>query len=150
MPKTQPGDLPAQDPVSLWTLFLNTRGRIMGHVESELDDCELPHVWFDVLHQLRQYGGKLRPTELAGLVMLSKSGLTRLVDRMAAAKLVTRDDCNDDGRGAYVSITKAGRAALTKALPRYRKALNAHFLNHLAPWEQRAFADILLKLNSPR
>ncbi len=150
MPKNQTGDLPAQDPLSLWMLFLNTRGRILGSVESDLSDCELPHVWFDVLHQLKQAGGKLRPTDLADLVMLSKSGLTRLIDRMAAAELVQRDDCRDDGRGAFVSITQSGRAILKKTLPRYRKALKSHFLNQLAPWEQRAFADILLKLNAPR
>ncbi len=139
----------SDNPLSLWMLFLNTRGSVLSSVQGKLDDCDLPHVWFDVLTQLKDAGGRSRPTELAQLVMLSKSGLTRLVDRMAKAGMVERDDCADDGRGAFVAITKDGRAALRKAVPKYRRAVKAEFLDRLAPWEQRAFADILLKLNAP-
>ena len=143
-------ELPSENPINLWMLFLNTRGRLLSAVEAGLVDCDLPHNQFDVLQQLQQAGGRLRPTDLAHLVMLSKSGLTRLVDRMQAEELVKREDYADDGRGALIALTPKGREARKKALPKYRRAIRAHFLDRLAPWEQHAFADILMKLNAPR
>lgn len=150
MSKQASPDLPTENPINLWMLFVNTRGRLLAAVEAALEDCDLPHNQFDVLQQLQQAGGKLRPTELADLVMLSKSGLTRLVDRMQATGLVDREDCDDDGRGALVALTARGRTERKKALPKYRSAIRANFLDQLAPWEQHAFADILMKLNAPR
>ncbi len=150
MPARQSPDLPSENPISLWMLFLNTRARLLSAVEAGLIDCDLPHNQFDVLQQLQQAGGRMRPTELAEMVMLSKSGLTRLVDRMQKAGLVQREDYADDGRGALVGLTRKGREARKKALPRYRTAIRNHFLDRLAPWEQHAFADILMKLNAPR
>lgn len=150
MPAQSSPDLPTENPINLWMLFVNTRGRLLAAVEDALEGCDLPHNQFDVLQQLQQAGGRLRPTELAQLVMLSKSGLTRLVDRMQAADLVDREDCEGDGRGAFVVLTKQGRAERKKALPKYRSAIRSNFLDRLAPWEQHAFADILMKLNAPR
>ena len=73
----------------------------------------LPLSRYDVLLNLAEApGGRLRMQELSASVLLSKSGLSRLVDRMVAAGLVRRERCEDDRRGWFAVLTDQGRSAL--------------------------------------
>ncbi|WP_290860736.1 MarR family transcriptional regulator [Hamadaea sp.] len=68
-------------------------------------------------------GGELRMTELADLLGLTQSTMTRLLGRLIAAGYADRDTCPEDKRGAYAVITAAGRAKQTKARPDYAETL---------------------------
>jgi len=104
--------------------LITTFGRLV-EVQSRLErrlgaDLEgrfgLPHAWFEVLVRLaRSEHGQLTMSGLAEQVTLTTGGVTRLVDRMAAAGLVDRVPCTSDRRVAYAAITAAGRAKLAEA-----------------------------------
>jgi len=72
---------------------------------------------FDVVAQLAQAGGALRMTELAGRALISRSGLTRRVTRLAREGLVCRADAEVDGRGVVVALTDTGVVRLSKTAP---------------------------------
>jgi DNA-binding MarR family transcriptional regulator len=84
--------------------------------------------------------------ELGNAVLLSKSGLTRLVDRMEIAGLVERTSCPTDRRGVHVAITALGTDALATAGPVHLRGIAEHFTGRLDGDDLRALAAILAKL----
>lgn len=97
--------------------LLEVQGRLERRLGADLEArVGLPHAWFEVLIRLsRSEHGRLTMTALAEQVMLTTGGVTRLVDRMAAAGLVERLPCATDRRVAYAAITGAGRTKLAEA-----------------------------------
>src|ERR671918_1579549 len=94
-----------------WRALLNSHAVLIGRVEDALGDAGLPPLaWYDVLWPLhRAPGRKLRMRELTReVVILGRSGLTRLVDRLEAAEMVERHSAVDDARGVEVAITADG------------------------------------------
>lgn len=76
----------------------------------------LPHVWYELLLRLsRSADGQLMMSTLGGQLALTSGGVTRLVDRMAAAGLVERRPCPIDRRRTFAAITPAGQARLAEA-----------------------------------
>lgn len=136
------------DRIEPWRLFLQAHSALVDTLEHELrTELDLPLTWFEVLlHLERSPEGRLRMTDLAGSLLLSKSGVTRLVDRMESAGLVERGVCASDRRGAFAVITRAGRALYRKALPVHLRGVEAHFSSHLSAAEQRAIAAGLRKV----
>jgi DNA-binding MarR family transcriptional regulator len=124
-----------------WRALLNAHAAVTGQVEAALAEARLPPLaWYDVLWPLRRAPDRrLRMSALAQEVTLSRTGLTRLVDRMAAAGLVTREPVPEDRRGAYVALTAEGAALHRRMWPVYRRALEESF----APREPTALADTL-------
>ena len=122
-----------------WRGFLTAHARITASLGAELEEAgEIPLTWYDVLVQLGEGGGRLRMQDLAHSVLLSKSGLTRLVDRMEAEGLVRREQCPSDKRGMLAVITPAGTAALRRAAPVHLAGIERHFSRHLSEEEARA------------
>jgi DNA-binding MarR family transcriptional regulator len=87
----------------------------------------LPVSWYDVLLKLNEAGGRMRMHELAEAILLSKSGLTRLVDRMVDAGYVAREQCPSDRRGLLAVLTPEGKAMLRKAAPTHLQGIEDHF-----------------------
>ncbi len=84
--------------------------------------------WYDVLVQLSEaQDNQLRMHELAHAVLLSRAGLTRMVDRMTVAEFVERIPCPEDRRGMYVHMTSRGRRALDTASPVHLRGIQRHF-----------------------
>ena len=111
----------------------------------------LPLAWYDVLLELAEApAGRLRLHELANRVVLSRSGLTRLVDRIAAAGYVCREPSPDDRRGTYAVLTDAGRAALARAWPVYERGIQEHFARFLSDAEARALVNALGRMVAER
>ena len=112
-----------------WHAFLEAHARITERLGAELErEAGLPLSWYDVLVQLHAVpGARLRMTELAAAVLLSKSGLTRLVDRMCDAGLVSRCADPADRRGTYVQLTEAGARRLHAAAPVHLSGIEQHF-----------------------
>src|SRR5215213_6353950 len=84
---------------------------------------------------------RLRMAEIADRVLLSRSGLTRLVDRLVALGLVVRNACADDGRGSYAELTAEGRAKLEEARRTHLAGVREFFLNRLTDEDTRALGD---------
>ena len=93
-----------------------------------------------------QPDGCLRMADLADMLTISRSGLTRRVDRMAAAGLVARERCASDGRGVLARITDAGWRALEVATPVHVAGVRRHFIEALEPHELELLALALEKV----
>ncbi len=133
-----------QPQLDAWRSLLRGQALLIEEVERRLAAADLPPLgWYDVLTALDKAGGRLRIHELADAVILSRSGLTRLLDRLEAAGLLRREPCEDDRRGSYAVITPAGRRMLKRMWPVYERALAEHFAPHVGAGEARALRSAL-------
>ena len=82
--------------------------------------------------------GSMRMSELAQGVLLSRSGLTRLVDRMERDGLLRRERCADDARGYNAVITEDGRELFRRARATHLEGVRERFLRHLSDQDLRA------------
>ena len=104
--------------LSAWRDLVRSHAAVMGAIEKSLEERELPANWIEVLLRLsRAPEGGMRMQELAAQLIFSRSGATRLVDRMEDAGLIRRESCDTDRRGTFAVITDAGREAATRAYP---------------------------------
>jgi DNA-binding MarR family transcriptional regulator len=147
MPKT-PTDPCDVDGLEPWKLFLQAHSAVLDALEHDLRDrVGLPLTWYEVLIRLTAApGGRMRMTDLAESLLLSKSGVTRLVDRMEASGLVERGVCSSDRRGSFAVITQKGRAVQRKAAPVHLRGVEELFLGHLSAPERRAIIAGLTKV----
>src|SRR3954469_7340346 len=90
--------------------------------------------------------GKMRMHDLAASVLLSRSGLTRLVDRLSRDELIARKACDSDARGAYAVITDAGRRKLAEARSTHLAGVRRHFLDLLDADELDRLGDVWVKV----
>ena len=127
-----------------WGGFLRAYARVVNALDEELTELHnLPLSSYDVLVQLeRAPNGELRMSELADAVVLSRSGLTRLVSRLVDQGLCTRRECENDARGSYAVITDAGRARLAEARATHLRGVRERFLGHLSDADQRRLEAI--------
>jgi DNA-binding MarR family transcriptional regulator len=119
--------------------------RVLGH---ELEaECGLPLTWFDVMVRIgRTPEGFLTMSGLANEVSLTSGGITRLVDRIAAAGYVERRNCPTDRRSIFVSLTPTGVEMLERASRAHLEGLERHLLGPLEPAERAALEAGLRKL----
>ena len=99
-----------------------------------------------LLHLDGSDDGQMRMCDLAELAVLSRSGLTRLVDRLEREKLLVRESCPSDARGAFARLTDAGRGRLAEARPTHHEGVRRVFLGHLSAAEQDALAECWAKV----
>ena len=128
-----------------WRAFLQTHARVAHRLEADLlSTDDLPLAEFDVLFQLAVADGKrLRMNELAERVLLSRAGITRLIDRLVADGLVSRAKCESDARGFFAVLTELGGARLEAAAPNHRAAVRRFFLARFTPQELELLANLL-------
>ncbi len=133
-----------QDHIRMWRSFLETHSTVVKYLERRMQEQHsLPLAWWDVLQQLADGPeGRLRMGDLADSVLLTRSGITRLVDRMIVAGLVAREPCPGDRRGYYAVITQLGRDTIEKLGPDHSKDAWEIFLGHITEEE----ADVLGKV----
>ena len=129
-----------------WRAFLEAHARTIELLARELRDDEgLPLSWYDVLVHLNEASERrLRMQELADAVLLSKSGLTRLIDRMERDGLVCRSACPVDRRGTFAELTDAGRRRLEETAPRHIRGVQEHFADLFDEDEERQL-EVLLR-----
>jgi DNA-binding MarR family transcriptional regulator len=92
--------------------------------------------------------GRMRMSELADSVLLSRSGLTRLVDRLAADGLLERVRCEEDARGWFAAITPAGRAVFNEARHTHLSGVRRMFLERLTAEERERLGEIFTRLQT--
>lgn len=138
------------DPARLraWRSFITAHAHVLGHLAQELDEEEgLPLTWYDVLVQLSEADDRrLRMHELAGQVLVSQSGLTRLVDRMEDAGLIERVRCAEDGRGLFAALTDRGLETLRRAYPGHLRGVRTWFADLLTDEEAAFLSDVLERI----
>jgi DNA-binding MarR family transcriptional regulator len=129
--------------MATWTAFVRAHAALFDVLEAELQDRrDLPITWYDVLVTLsRVPKGQMRMQDLAREVLLSKSGLTRLFDRMEHAGLVERQSCPSDRRGTLAVMTPEGRRELQRARPVHHRGIEEHFLAHVTAEEAEAMRE---------
>lgn len=133
--------------VGVWRSFLAAHATVLGRLEKELADAGMPIAWYDVLLQLVEAPGhRLRMAELADRVLLSRSGLTRLIDRLQGEGFVRREPAPDDARGLYTVLTRAGFEALRAAAPVHLAGVRDHWLRHFTDDELRALGGLLARI----
>jgi DNA-binding MarR family transcriptional regulator len=87
-------------------------------------------------------GGQLRMSELADGVLLSRSGLTRLVDRLERDGLLCRERCEDDARGWFAAITDPGRERFRAARGTHLEGVRKRFLSLFSPAELQGLGEL--------
>jgi len=134
-----------QGRAAAWRSLIVANARVIEKIERSLAEAGLPPLgWYDVLLELSGApGGRLRMHELARAVVLSRSGLTRLVDRLEGRGLLRREPDPEDRRGSYAAITEEGRTMLRRMWPVYAAGIAEHFGRHLTDDEARAVASAL-------
>ena len=133
---------------SVWAQFLTAHAVLVEEIEVRLADAGLPSLaWYDVLWALERAGDRrLRMRELADMAVISRSNLTRLVDRLEAAGLVERERAEEDRRGAFAVVTVEGRALRKKMWPAYSAAIKELFEDHITERDAAQMGDILRRV----
>ncbi len=134
--------------LNAWRTFITVHATLIDRIDHELLAADqIPLHWYDVLIELAEAPERrLRMHELASAVVLSRSGLTRLVDRLQKEGLLTRQPDPADRRGSFAVITEKGLAALRQAWPIYASGIASHFVEHLSDEEAKLLTEILKRM----
>ncbi len=136
----------ADDPrLRAWIAFLRAHAAVTRRLEAELHaERDLGLAEYDALVQLALADDRrLRMSELAERVVLSRSGVSRLVDRLEATGLVVRAACKDDARVSWATLTDAGLDRLREASPVHLRGVEAHFLAQIPDDDREALIRAL-------
>ncbi len=115
-----------------WLALVRTHTRLWEQVEAQMRrDTGLTMARYDVLAHLEMAGGRAGLSDLASSILLSQSGLSKLLDRMEATGLVRRDPDPSDGRAAFATITPQGRSLVRKARHSHHEFLRQTFAEAL-------------------
>jgi DNA-binding MarR family transcriptional regulator len=119
--------------LAVWRGFLRVHAALAKQLDAELDAAHgLPLSSYEVLINLQSAPGRrLRMADLADRALLSRSGMTRLVDRLERQGLLARDTCASDARGCFAVLTDAGDEVLRKARTTHLDGVRDRFLSHL-------------------
>ncbi|MEA2360900.1 MAG: hypothetical protein QOD71_45 [Thermoleophilaceae bacterium] len=134
--------------LSAWRGLLRVHASMTKALDAELArEHGLPLSSYEVLLFLAEApGGRLRMSDLADGVLLSRSGLTRLVDRMERDGLLRRERCEDDARGYHAAITGKGRVLFQRARRTHLDGVRERFLSRLSPDELHTLAELWEKV----
>jgi DNA-binding MarR family transcriptional regulator len=138
-----------RDELAAWRGLLRVHSSMTKVLDAELmREHRLPLSSYEVLLFLADSpDGRMRMSELADGVLLSRSGLTRLVDRMERDGLLRRRRCEEDQRGWYAEITDEGRDLFARARATHLDGVRERFLSNLSRDEQRTLAALWEKVS---
>lgn len=133
-----------------WRGLLRARTCLAKRFDAELEHRHgLPISSYEVLHHLAEVqDGRMRMRDLAERAQLSRSGLTRLADRLEREGLLHRCSCDHDARGAYACLTDAGRERLSDARRTQLAIVREHFQARFSEQELRAMAGLWERIAS--
>ena len=140
---------PLPERLRAWRLYFESSLALLDVLEAELErDVGLPMRWYDVLVQLEESPDGLRMNELADRILYSKSGFTRVIDRMDEAGLVRRNRPESDRRSIFVVLTDEGRAVLERGRRIHRHGIEQHFSRHLTDADVKALRRVFEKVST--
>jgi DNA-binding MarR family transcriptional regulator len=137
-----------EDPADTWGALLKVHAALVPRLDRELQEAHgLPLTWYDVLLELNAAPQRrLTMGQLGSVAAVSRTRVSRVVDELVRAGMVSREPNPDDGRSAFASLTPAGRAALRKAAPTYLAAVQREFTDHLTAREAEVLTGALRKV----
>ncbi len=143
VPDTAVQELSANE-LGAWRGLLRVHSALVKALDAELlAGHDLPLTSYEVLINLQAAPDKRRRmAELAEGVLLSRSGMTRLVDRLEREGLLVRDPCVSDGRGTFAVLTDKGEALLAEARRTHLDGVRERFLKHFAAEDLRLLATL--------
>jgi DNA-binding MarR family transcriptional regulator len=139
---------PTPEELASWRLFFESAQALIDLLDDELRErAGISLRWYDVLIHLEEApAGRLRMNELAREIVFSKSGLTRVVDKMEAAGLVRRERPSGDRRVIEVVLTQQGVDMLGTARPLHRDGIETYFARHIDERDVKALARAFGKI----
>jgi DNA-binding MarR family transcriptional regulator len=127
-----------------WQSIRSTHQILSDRIGQELSEAGLPELsWHDVLARLSESPEPLRPKDLLCRVGVTKSGLTRLLDRIETAGLIERQRCPSDRRGTWLAMTSDGAETLAAMKPIRDRAFAEHLSAVLTP-EEAEYVSVAL------
>jgi len=140
---------PTPERLLAWRLYFESALALIDVLDSELErDAGIPMRWYDALVHLEETPAGLRMNELAERILYSKSGFTRVVDRLEEAGLVRRVRPENDRRSILVVLTDQGAATLDLARRHHRDGIARHFSDHLSDTDVEALSRALERISS--
>jgi DNA-binding MarR family transcriptional regulator len=140
-------EVPSGSGLQAWDAFLRAHATLMRRLEVDLAQATgLALADFDVLAQLARAGGELRMTDLAARALISRSGMTRRVARLAEEGLVRRANTDADARAVVIALTDAGLARLTETARVHLRGISELFVTQLDDQELSVLENALEKV----
>ena len=133
----------APEELGAWRGLLRVHSALVKALDAELlAEHDLPLTSYEVLINLQAAPDRRRRmAELAEGVLLSRSGMTRLVDRLERDGLIERDACTEDGRGMFAVLTDKGEELLSRARRTHLDGVRERFLQHFGREELEQLAE---------
>jgi DNA-binding MarR family transcriptional regulator len=140
---------PSPERLRCWRLFVESALALIDLLDTELEQAVgIPQRWYDVLVHLEESPAGIPMTELAERILYSKSGFTRVVDRMEEEGLVRRLRLEHDRRSILIVLTDKGTETLDEARRHHRDGIERHFSQHLAHADIKALTRALEKVSA--
>jgi DNA-binding MarR family transcriptional regulator len=147
--KEQSVSSPTPERLRAWRLFFESALALLDVLDAELEQVVgIPQRWYDVLVHLEESPQGVPMNELADRILYSKSGFTRVVDRMEEAGLVRRARLENDRRTILVVLTDKGTETLKRARRHHRDGIERHFSQHLTDADVKALTRALEKVST--
>ena len=147
--KEQSVSTPSPERLRAWRLYFESALALVDVLDAELErDVGITLPWYDLLIHLEEEPDGLRMNELAERILYSKSGFTRVVDRMEEAGLVRRVRPETDRRSILVVLTDEGRRTMEEARRHHRHSIEEHFSSHLTDSDVRALTRAFEKVSA--
>jgi DNA-binding MarR family transcriptional regulator len=139
---------PSAEGLRSWRLFFESALALVDVLDAELEqEVGIPMRWYDILVQLEETPEGIPMNALAERILYSKSGFTRVVDRMEEAELVRRVRPEHDRRSVLVVLTEKGNETKEDARRLHRDGIARHFSDHLSETDVRALTRALQKIS---
>jgi DNA-binding MarR family transcriptional regulator len=140
---------PSPERLRCWRLYIESALALVDVLDAELQEAAgISQRWYDVLVHLEESPDGIPMTELADQILYSKSGFTRVIDRMEEAGLVSRVRPPNDRRSILVTITDQGTQTMERARRHHRDGIERHFSQHLTDADTTALTLALDKISS--
>ena len=140
---------PSPERLRCWRLFFESALALGDVLDTELEQAVgIPQRWYDVLVHLEESPGGIRMNELAERILYSKSGFTRVIDRMEEAGLVARVRPEHDRRSILIVLTDKGIEVMEEARRHHRDGIERHFSRHLTEADIKALTRALEKVSA--
>jgi DNA-binding MarR family transcriptional regulator len=147
--KEQSVSSPTPERLRAWRLFFESALALLDVLDAELEQVVgIPQRWYDVLVHLEESPQGVPMNELAERILYSKSGFTRVVDRMEEAGLVRRARLENDRRTILIVLTDKGTETLKRARRHHRDGIERHFSQHLTDADVKALTRALEKVST--
>jgi len=141
---------PSNIHIQAWAKMVGLTQKALAQIDQQLAQAGLISLaWYDVIYAVYSSPDrKLRLSDLVEEVILSKSALSRSVEKLVQEGLLKKTPCSSDSRAAWLEVTSAGKDALRKSWPIYKKGIQEHFASKISKKEAEILVGLLSRSTS--